>query len=94
MVALIQTPEALGEIVNLGHTQETSICDLAVLVRELAGSRSPLVFMSYDEAFPPGFEDMQRRLPDISRAEELIGYTPSLNLRDMLIRTIDYERRS
>ena len=92
MVRLVQHPGAYGEVFNIGHTQETSILDLARLVKELTGSPSEIVFVPYEEAYEPGFEDIPRRLPDISKVQRLIGYRPTLDLPEMLERIIAHER--
>ncbi len=92
MIALIQQPQAYGEVVNVGHTQEISIYDLAVLIKEKTKSSSEIIFVPYDQAYEAGFEDIPRRLPDLSKIQRLIGYRPSLNLPEMLDRIIAYER--
>ena len=88
MVALIAHPGASGEVFNVGHTAEITIYDLARMVKDMVGSRSDIVLVPFERAYEPGFEDMQRRLPDISKLERLIGYQPSLNLGAMLERII------
>lgn len=91
-IALIQEPRAYGEVFNIGHTREVSIYELAVMIKEMVESRSEIVLVPYDQAYEAGFEDMPRRLPDISKLQRLIGYQPSLDLPDMLRRIIGYER--
>jgi UDP-glucose 4-epimerase len=93
MTALVQHPGAYGEVFNIGHTRETTIYELAVLVKEMTGSRSEIRFVPYEEAYEAGFEDMSRRLPDISKAQRLIGYQPTLELPAMLARIIDSYRQ-
>jgi len=92
LATLIETPEAFGEVFNVGHTEDISILDLATLVKDLTGSRSEIRFVPYEEAYESGFEDMQRRLPDISKIRTLIGYKPSKRLPDMLQAIIAYWR--
>lgn len=92
MIALIQHPQAYGEVFNVGHTQEISIYELAVLVKERTRSNSEIIFIPYDQAYETGFEDMPRRLPDLSKIQRLIGYRPTLDLPEMLDRIIAYER--
>lgn len=92
MLALSEHPESHGEIFNIGHTQDISITDLAVMVKSMTESSSEIVYVPYEEAYEPGFEDMSRRLPDISKIQKLIGYAPSLALPDMLDRIIARER--
>ncbi len=92
MLALIEHPKAYGEVFNIGHTKEISIHDLAALVKRMTGSRSDILLVPYEEAYEAGFEDMPRRVPDISKIERLIGYRPVLDLPEMLERVIAYER--
>ena len=92
MIALIQHPKAYGEVFNVGHTKEISIYELAVLLKEITESTSEIVFVPYEEAYEEGFEDMPRRLPDISKIQQLIGYKPTLDLPEMLDRVIAYYR--
>jgi UDP-glucose 4-epimerase len=91
MIALIQDPRAYGQVFNIGHTQEISIYDLALLVKEMTQSTSEIVFVPYDQAYEVGFEDMARRLPDLSRIRQLTGYQPTLDLPEMLTRIIAHE---
>ncbi|MBI3091834.1 MAG: GDP-mannose 4,6-dehydratase [Candidatus Tectomicrobia bacterium] len=93
LLALMQQPNAFGEVFNVGHHQEVSIHELAVLVRDLAGSSSEIVFIPYSEAYEVGFEDIGRRLPDLSKLQRLIGYKPSFELPEMIEQIIAYERR-
>ncbi len=90
---LILEPRAYGEVFNLGHTKEISIMELAHLVRHIAGSTSPIMTISYEEIYGPGFEDMPRRLPDIRKARTVVGYEPTLDLPEMLERIVAYERQ-
>ena len=92
MLALSEHPGSYGEIFNIGHTQDISITDLAVMVKSMTESSSEIVYVPYEEAYEPGFEDMSRRLPDISKIQKLIGYAPSLALPDMLEMIIAHER--
>jgi UDP-glucose 4-epimerase len=92
MITLILQPGAYGEVFNIGHTKEISIYNLATLVKDLTQSQSELIFVPYGEAYQPGFEDMGRRLPDISKLQKLIGYRPTLDLPEMLHRIIEYYR--
>ncbi len=92
MILLVQHPGAVGEVFNIGHTSEITILELAVMIKQMTGSRSEIVFVPFEEAYEPGFEDMARRLPDISKLYRLIGYRPTLDLRAMLERIIAYYR--
>jgi UDP-glucose 4-epimerase len=82
--ALVHSDAAQGHVVNLGSDQEITIKDLACLVKERLGSTSEIRFVPYDQAFRPGFEDMQRRVPDLSKARRLIGYRPQRTLTDVI----------
>ncbi|MBU1627093.1 GDP-mannose 4,6-dehydratase, partial [bacterium] len=90
MIALSQKQEAVGKIFNLGSTEEIKIKDLAKKILELTGSKSNIEFIPYDLAYEEGFEDMRRRVPDLSKAQELVNYTPNHSLDDLLHDTIDY----
>jgi UDP-glucose 4-epimerase len=92
LVKLSAEPSAVGRVFNIGSDQEVSIEDLARLVKEMTGSESPIVYIPYDEAYEQGFEDMRRRVPDISRIRELIGYRPTLDVRQILARVIEDQR--
>jgi UDP-glucose 4-epimerase len=92
MVKLIEHPPAYGQIFNIGHTKEISVYDLAVLVKELTESSSEIIFQPYEEVYEAGFEDMPRRLANISKIQQLIGYQPTRNLIEMLGAVIAYER--
>ncbi|MGI9077729.1 MAG: GDP-mannose 4,6-dehydratase [Gemmatimonadaceae bacterium] len=81
---LVHNDKALGEVVNLGSDQEITILELAEHIRERLGSSSEIRFVPYDIAFRPGFEDMQRRVPDIAKARRLIGYDPRRTLDDVI----------
>jgi UDP-glucose 4-epimerase len=85
-------PEAVGQVFNIGAVQEITIQGLAERVIDLTNSKSEIVFVPYDEAYAPGFEDMRRRVPSIERIQNLIGYSPRFTLEDTLKRVIDYER--
>jgi UDP-glucose 4-epimerase len=87
ILALNNTPEALGEVVNIGSTDEITILELARRVREIAGSNSEIVIVPYNEAYPEGFEDMQRRVPDVSKLIGLTGIYPQAGI-DSIIRKI------
>jgi UDP-glucose 4-epimerase len=92
LVGLMSEPAAVGRIFNVGNTEEISIIDLAHRVRDLTGSRSPIVLVPYDQAYEAGFEDMPRRVPSLDRIRDLIGYEPTLRLDDILRLVIDHTR--
>jgi UDP-glucose 4-epimerase len=87
-VALSTSPQAVGEVVNVGSGHEIRIGELAEQVRRLTGSASPIVRVPYDEAYQPGFEDLRRRVPDLGKAERLVGYRPRVALDETLRRVI------
>ncbi len=92
LIALLDHPGAIGNIFNVGNPQEVSILELAQRVVHLANSSSPIVLVPYEHAYEAGFEDMRRRVPDISRLTALTGFRPTLDL-DAIIRTvIEYEQ--
>jgi UDP-glucose 4-epimerase len=93
MLKLVQEPRASGEVFNIGHTYEISIRELATVIKDLTDSRSEIVFVPYDRAYKGGFEDIHRRLPDITKVQQAIGYNPSLQLPEMLRRIIAEHRQ-
>ena len=92
LIALSEHPQAFGRVFNLGGTDEISINDLAQRVIDLVGSKSSVEYIPYSVAYEEGFEDMARRVPNLSRARELVGFAPSFNLDDILQSVIDGER--
>jgi UDP-glucose 4-epimerase len=89
VVALINEPRAIGQVFNIGNGKEISIRALALRIKELTGSRSQVVFIPYDQAYEAGFEDMPRRVPDISKIRALIGYEPTVELDEILTRVVE-----
>jgi nucleoside-diphosphate-sugar epimerase len=77
---LIATPTSINEVFNVGATEEISITRLAELVRQAAGSASDIRYLSYNEAYALGFEDMMRRVPDVSKLERFTGFRPRTSL--------------
>jgi UDP-glucose 4-epimerase len=88
MVALINEPRAVGQVFNVGNGREISIAALALRIKEITGSSSPIVTIPYDEAYEAGFEDMPRRVPDIAKIRALVGYEPTVELDEILTRVI------
>ena len=80
VLRLISEPKAAGEVFNIGSNEEVSINELAERVRTAANSPSPIVRIPYDEAYAEGFEDMPRRVPDVSKLERTIGFRPATPL--------------
>ncbi len=94
LVKLSQTDDFFGQIVNLGDDKEINIKDLAEKIRSLTSSNSEIKYISYDEAYEEGFEDMMRRVPDLSKIGKLIGYEPQYSLDDILNDVIHYYKDS
>ena len=92
LIALASEPRAIGEVFNIGNTKEVTIRELADKVKTLAGSNSPIEYVPYDEAYELGFEDMPRRVPDISKLSALIGYAPKVGLDEIVGRVISHIR--
>ena len=93
LVALASEPRAVGGVFNVGNMGEVTIADLAVRVKEMTGSTSPIHYIPYDEAYEAGFEDMPRRVPDITKLRELIGYSPKLGLDEIIRAVIEHIRQ-
>jgi UDP-glucose 4-epimerase len=91
VAALAQHPTVAGTVFNIGSTEEISIGRLAERVKAQTASESRIEFIPYGEAYAPGFEDMQRRVPDIGRINALIGWAPRYDLAAILGAVIDYE---
>lgn len=90
LVKLMDAPQAVGQVINVGNQEEITIQGLAELVKEMTESVSEIEHISYDRAYGPGFEDMQRRSPDIGKLKNLIGYEPRHDLRAIVQSVIDY----
>ena len=91
LAALATEPEAVGEVFNVGNDrEEITILDLAQRVKARAGSRSEITLIPYDKAYEEGFEDMQRRVPDLDKLRALTGYEPKVQLDEILDRVIEY----
>ena len=88
----MKEPTAEGEVFNIGSDREVTMNDLAKLVRDTAGSDSPIVHIPYEEAYATGFEDMQRRVPDVAKLERTIGYKPSTSLEEIVADVVAEQR--
>ncbi len=84
VVALLEAPATRGRVFNVGCDEEITIGDLAEKVRDLVDPRVPIIHVPYDEAYEEGFEDLGRRVPDLTRAREAIGYRSTLGLDEIL----------
>jgi UDP-glucose 4-epimerase len=91
LIKLADHPDAVGNVFNIGSDEEITILGLAERVKKLTQSNSEIVFLPYDEAYEEGFEDMPRRVPDISKVGALIGFKPELKLDGILTSVIDYQ---
>jgi UDP-glucose 4-epimerase len=88
---LISQVDAPVRVYNIGNTEEVTIDELATRIKTATGSTSPIVHVPYDEAYPPGFEDMQRRIPDTTRIRAQVGWVPKHSLDDILSSVIQHE---
>jgi UDP-glucose 4-epimerase len=93
LIKLVAEPAAIGQVINIGNTQEVTIRDLAERVRRQVQSSSPIKYVPYDEAYESGFEDMPRRVPDLTKIRAMIGYEPQYGLDDILEQVVEYFRR-
>ncbi len=90
VIRLMDTPKAVGEVVNVGNTEEINIEDLALRVKQRTGSSSPIQYVPYDQAYEPGFEDMMRRVPAVEKLEALTGFRPRTSLNEIIDRVTAY----
>ncbi len=88
VLALVAEPRAVGGVFNLGNPEETTILALAERVKRLTGNRSEIVNVPYEQAYEAGFEDMPRRVPDISKIQALVGYEPRVSLDEILAKVV------
>jgi UDP-glucose 4-epimerase len=87
LLLVMDSDKAVGEVFNVGNNQQISIMELAKKVIEITGSTSSIEKIAYEKAYPEGFEDMQRRVPDISKIKQVLGWSPEINL-DQIIKDI------
>ncbi len=92
LVRLMEEPRAVGQVFNVGNTGEITMLELAQRVKLATGSSSPIELIPYDQAYEEGFEDMPRRVPDISKIHDLVGYTPKLALDEIIARVVSHMR--
>jgi UDP-glucose 4-epimerase len=93
LLRLIPLDRAVGEVINIGNTEEVSIENLAKLVKQRTNSSSPIQFVPYDKAYEPGFEDMMRRVPCIDKLQALTGFRPQTSLNEIIDRVAVYFRQ-
>ena len=92
LMKLVNEPKAIGQVFNIGNKQEVTILQLAEIVKSLTGSASRIEFVPYDKAYEEGFEDMPRRVPDLTKVTQLVGYEPKVQLNEIITRVIEYFR--
>ena len=92
VLSVMDHPDAIGDVFNIGAPHEITIADLATTIRDMTGSSSDIVFVPYDQAYESGFEDMERRIPDVSKIGALTGWQPTRSLADILSDVIAFER--
>jgi UDP-glucose 4-epimerase len=92
VIGLIDEPRAVGDIFNIGGDGEISMNDLAARIKSIISSASPICHVPYGEAYEEGFEDMERRVPDITKIKDLIGYSNTYDLDKILAKIVEYER--
>ena len=92
LVRLTHEQRAVGEVFNIGNMGEVTISDLAERVKRMTGSCSPIQYVPYDQAYETGFEDMPRRVPDITKIRDFVGYEPKVKLDDIIRRVIEHMR--
>jgi UDP-glucose 4-epimerase len=92
LLKLVNEPKAIGQVFNIGNKEEVTILKLAEIVKALTGSASPIEFVPYDKAYEEGFEDMPRRVPDLTKVSQLVGYEPKVQLNEIIAKVIDYYR--
>ena len=93
LLRLIPLEKAIGEVVNIGNTEEVTIGDLAKIVKQRLGSTSPVQYVPYDKAYEPGFEDMMRRVPNIDKLHGLTNFRPQTTLAEIIDRVAAYFRQ-
>ena len=92
LLALVEHPGAVGQVFNIGNGEEISIRGLAEKIKAMTGSASEIVTIPYDQAYEAGFEDMPRRVPDITKINALVGYRPTVDLDEILAKVIEFFR--
>lgn len=92
LTQIVAHPMAVGQVFNLGSQEEVTIEELAKRIIRISGSRSSIEFIPYEEAYEEGYEDMPRRVPDITKIRSLINFSPSMNLDQIIQSVVDYTR--
>ena len=92
LMRLMDTEKSIGEVVNIGNTEEITIADLAATVKTRTGSTSTISYVPYDQAYEPGFEDMMRRVPSVDKLHGLTGFRPQTKLSEIIDRVTEHLR--
>src|SRR6195256_2208902 len=90
LIRLMDTGRSIGEVINVGSTEEITIEGLAQRVKERTGSSSPIEYVPYDKAYEPGFEDMMRRVPSVEKLHALTGFRPRTSLDEIIDRVVSF----
>jgi UDP-glucose 4-epimerase len=93
ILSLAESPSAVGRVFNVGGKEKVSISELARNVKELLHSHSTISYIPYEKAYEEGFQDMERRVPDLTRIRDLVGYDPVHSLRDIILDVAEYQSR-
>jgi UDP-glucose 4-epimerase len=95
LIRLMDTDRSIGEVINVGNTEEITIEGLAQKVKERTGSSSPIDYVPYDQAYEPGFEDMMRRVPSVEKLQALTGFRPQTPLNEIIDRvTVFFQQKA
>jgi UDP-glucose 4-epimerase len=92
LIGLMDNEDAVGQVFNIGSNEEVSILELARRIKEITRSDSEIVLVPYDEAYEEGFEDMPRRVPDITKVGKLVGFRPEMKLDGIIEKVVEYQR--
>jgi UDP-glucose 4-epimerase len=93
LIALANEPTAYGDVYNIGATEEISIENLALMIKEMSGSDSDILYIPYEQAYGKPFDDMMRRMPNLEKINKKVDYKPKTSLRDTLQIIIDYFKK-
>jgi len=93
LLRLIPVDRAVGQVINIGNTEEVTIENLAKIVKHRTASQSSIEYVPYDKAYEPGFEDMMRRVPSIEKLQSLTGFRPQTSLTEIVDRVSAYFRQ-
>ena len=94
LLRLAHEPRAIGDVFNIGSTNEVTISELAARVKKMTNSASPIEMVPYDVAYEAGFEDMSRRVPDIAKIQSLVGFAPTMGLDDIIRSVVEHMRQT